>query len=287
MKKRDFIYIVASVIIVFGLIFSHFYDDSETGPVSVPESGILAVHFQDVGNADSVFIQLPDGKTALIDGAERENAGDIIRYIKQCGAEKIDYLIATHPHSDHIGGLSEIIDTLEIGQVFMPNAVHTTSDFENLITSIENKNIPVTMAKQGVLLFSGEGYSAECLSPLKSEYENLNNYSTVVKLTYKEKSFLFTGDAEKEVERELVEKYGYSLKSDVLKAGHHGSDTSSCKEFLGAVLPEITVISAGENNDYGHPHKEVLERLDDIGTEIMRTDELGTVVIKTDGSEWR
>ena len=286
MRKRDALYIIFAVVLVFGLIFSHFGGRIFNKTEDRAESGILAVHFQDVGNADSVFIQLPDGKIALIDGAERENAKDIIDYIESLGTTKIDYLIATHPHSDHIGGLAEIIDALDVSMVFMPDAVHTTSEFEDMINSIEKKNIPVTKAEDKLVLFEGEGYKAECLSP-SGEYDNLNDYSIVLKLTYKNKSFLFMGDAEKTVEKELVENYGYALRSDVLKVGHHGSDTSSCKEFLEAVNPKIGVISVGKGNDYGHPHKEVIKRLERYGIEILRTDKTGTVVLKTDGFDWR
>lgn len=292
MKKRDFIYIISAILLVFWLISSHFSERILQNHVDdekkiIAETGILSVHVQDVGNADSVFIQLPDGKTALIDGAERENADSIIDYIDTCGAEKIDYLIATHPHSDHIGGLAEIIESFEIGQVFMPNVVHTTSDFENMIDAIESKSIPVTQAKDGQILFEGNNYIAECFSPIEENYENLNDYSVILKLTYKDKSFLFTGDAEKDVEKAVVKKYGNKLKSDVLKVGHHGSNTSTCREFLKAVSPETGIISVGTGNDYGHPHKEVLERLEKFDVGILRTDKLGTVVIKTDGFDWR
>ena len=288
MKKRDFLYIIFSIVLVFGLIFNYFSDKYQ----EVPEGeynytdGILEVHFQDVENADSVFLRLPDGKCALIDGAERESADKIISYIESFGVNKIDYVVATHPHSDHIGGLPKIIDRFEIGQVFMPDVVHTTSDFENLIESVENKNIPVTQAKQGVLLFKGENYVSEFLSPISNEYENLNDYSAVIKLTYLDKSFLFMGDAEKYVEYELIEEYGTSLEADVLKVGHHGSNSSSSSAFLKKVKPEKCVISAGAGNDYGHPHKEVMERLEEMNTEILRTDKQGTVVLKTDGYEW-
>lgn len=287
MKKREFLFIISSIILVFGLIYSHFSGVENQIPLANTEKGsILEVHFQDVSNADSVFIKLPDGKTLLIDGGEKENGKGIIDYIKKFSTERIDYVVATHPHSDHIGGLPQIIDSFEIGEFFMPNAVHTTSIFEDMLNSLEKSNVKVTEAKQGVTLFEGENYRAECLSPSKDEYDNLNNFSAVIKLTYGNKSFLFTGDAEKQIERELVQKYGSDLKADVLKVSHHGSNTSSTSSFLKKVNPEIAVISSGNCNDYGHPHKEVIDRLESLNVKILRTDKQGTIVLKTDGAEW-
>lgn len=272
---------------LFLICFSGCALQTETQSDVSHDSGILSVYVQDVGNADSIFILLPDGKSMLIDGGEAESAEQVLSLIQSTGTNKIDYLVATHPHKDHIGGLPFILQNMEVGEVYMPNAVHTTKTFERFLNAIEERNVPVHQAKAGVSLCAGEGYSAKFLAPVQESYEDLNNYSAVVRLEYGEKVFLFMGDAEKQVEEELAELCAADLQADVLKVGHHGSNTSSKKAFLECVMPEIAVISADKENDYGHPSEKVLQRLSDVGANILRTDISGTVVLKTDGAEWK
>ena len=259
-------------------------------PVLTPaqSEGFLTCEFLDVDQADCELISLPDGKTALIDAGNRGDGEQIVEYLKQKGISKIDYLIATHPHADHIGGMSDVIDSFEIGEIFAPKVAEkdlpTSKTYEEFISSIRNKNVKTTTARAGITLFSGEDYKAECFSPSGTDYEDLNHYSAVVKITYGIHSFLFTGDAETINEKEM-QKADYYLKSDVLKVGHHGSDSSSSKKFLKAVSPKYAVISCGKGNDYGHPHKEPLERLENLENppKIYRTDLDKTIIIKADG----
>ena len=255
-------------------------------PVSTEEK-ILTVHMLDVEDAECLFVQLPDGKTLLIDSGESWHADEIISYINSLGVSEIDTVLATHPHSDHIGGLPQIISTFEIGRIYLPDAVHTTKNYEQLLDLLETRNIPTYQAKAGVVMYDG-AYTAKFLAPCSETYSNLNNYSAILKLEYKEKSFLFTGDAEKLVEKEVLKFYAEDLDCDVLKVCHHGAETSSSLEFLQAVSPEIALISAGgDQGKYENPDAEVIGRLQELGVKIYRTDLHGNLVIKTDGLNWR
>lgn len=246
------------------------------------KSSKLTVSFIDVGQGDSIFIQAPSGKTMLIDAGTPEMGSKVVDYIKSQGINKIDIIIATHPHSDHIGGLPAVIKNFEIGKIYAPKVTHTTKTYENFLNAVKDKGLKIIAAKAGMDLDLGEGITAKMLAPNSEEYNNLNNYSVVVKVTYKNNSFLFTGDAEEESEQEMLAK-GYDLKADVLKVGHHGSNTSTTPAFLKAVNPKYAVISVGKNNTYGHPHKEVMERLKSLNITVYRTDECGTVVAVSNG----
>ena len=253
-------------------------------PTPAHSNGFLVGEFLDVDQADCELFYLPDGKTALIDAGNLGDGEEIVSYLKSKNISKIDYLIATHPHADHIGGMSDVVDSFEIGKVFMPSALSSSKTYENFLLSMQNKSIEPTITKAGDLLFEGEDYKAECFSPSSTDYDDLNHYSLTVKITYGIHSFLLTGDAEAINEKEML-KSDYSLKSTVLKVGHHGSDTSSSKKFLKAVNPEYAVISCGTDNEYGHPHKEVLDSLSKLDglKKLYRTDEDKTIIITADG----
>lgn len=245
------------------------------------DSGLLKVHFIDVGQGDSTFIELPDGKCMLIDAGERDYAGRVISLIDCLGYKKIDYLVATHPHSDHIGGMQRVVESFEIGDVFMPDAVTDTSSFINFLESLDARKLSVTVAKAGKRIFAEGALAADFIAPVMI-VEDLNNCSAIVKLTYGEKTFLFMGDAEVMEEETLLP----NLKCDVLKVGHHGSRTSSGNSFLSKCKPSVAVISCGADNEYGHPHREALDRLDKNGvSKIYRTDISGTIKASTDGKQ--
>lgn len=258
-------------------------DPSSNPPkLSFSASEKLKISFLDVGQGDCTFIQLPNGETLLIDAGNQENGTEIVQYIQNSGENTVDYLIATHPHADHIGGMSEVIKEFHIENVYMPNVSTTTVTFENLLDTIADKGLKIQTAEAGEKLFDYEGLSAVFLSPGKESYDELNNYSATLLLSYKEQKFLFMGDAEQEIENEII-SHGYDVKTDLLKIGHHGSDTSSARSFLEKADPSIAVISVGADNSYGHPSPEVLETLKDISTEILRTDQHGTIVVASDG----
>lgn len=267
---------------VTSLIEGFLPEGNNTTVGAPPEGTVSTVHFIDVGQGDSEFIELPDGKTILIDASTRSAGEDVISYIEDLGYSTIDVVIATHPHEDHIGGLPDVIDAFDIGQMYMSNGVTTTKIFETLLDEISQSNIPTEVPTAGATLMSGTGYSLTCVGPMGSEYDNLNNYSLVTRLDVGDSSFLFTGDCEAVCEQEMIDA-GMDLDVDILKVGHHGSSTSSSEAFLYAASPDVAIISCGEGNDYGHPHSETLEKLDSLGCTILRTDLNGDITISTDG----
>lgn len=243
----------------------------------------LSITFFDVGQADSTLIQFPNGKTALVDGGNREDADFLVKSISELGIEKLDYLIATHPHEDHIGGLPKIIERFEIGEVYMPDATATTRIFETLLNTISEKGLEINAVQGKVDILSEDGLKFYTLAPNSESYESLNDYSVVSKVVYGDFSAIITGDSQKTSEREMIES-GEDLSATLLKVSHHGSTTSNTDDFLEAVNPEYGIISVGADNSYGHPHKEILERLEEHQIEVMRTDELGTIKVVSDGS---
>lgn len=248
--------------------------------------GEVSVHFIDVGQGDSALILTPDA-AVLIDGGETDAGPVVLDYLKALGVEKLSLVIGTHPHSDHIGGLSTVLEELPADKVIVPRVpdelTPTTSSYERLLDAVEGQNLRLTPAKAGDRYAVGDG-ALEILAPVQgASYDGLNDYSVVCRFTYGGRSFLFTGDAEKPVERDLLAE-GTSLASDVLKVGHHGSNTSSTKDFLAAVSPEYAVVSCGTDNRYGHPHKEVMARLSDAGVTVLRTDLGGSIVFSLDES---
>ncbi|MCM1284601.1 MAG: MBL fold metallo-hydrolase [Acetobacter sp.] len=242
----------------------------------------IIVHYLDVGQGDSEFIEFPTGKCMLIDASISEYGSDIEDYIENLGYDRIDYLVATHPHADHIGGMEEIVESFDIGEIYMPRAVTTTKTYLDLLETVSEKNLTISTAKAGKVI-TDDNINIEFLAPVNDGYEDLNNFSAVLKITYNKSSFLFTGDAEELSEDEMLASSYSKLNSDVLKVGHHGSRYSSSTEFLQAVSPVYSVISCGKNNSYGHPHKEAISRLNAVNSEIYRTDELGTITIFTAG----
>ncbi len=240
----------------------------------------LVVHYIDVGQADSIFIELPNSETLLIDAGNEENGPQIVNYIKALGYNKINYLVATHPHADHIGGMAYVVNNLTIGTIYMPKVATTTQTYADLLTAIASKGLTVTTAKAGVSLININDFKVVMLAPNKDQYDDLNNYSAVIKITYKNNSFLFMGDAEELSENEITG----DVSADVLKVGHHGSSSSTGQTFLNKVNPKYAVISVGADNDYGHPAQTTLDKLTAIGATIFRTDKDGTVIFTSDGT---
>lgn len=277
-KKTVVILIIALILILAEKFFG--------GNASFPEreEGKLYMYAIDVGQADSTLILLPDGENILIDAGNREDTNLVVEFIKEKGIEKLDYVVATHPHEDHIGGMPGVIENFEIGTFYMPDSVHTTVYYEDMIDALIKWEVVTEFAEKGVKIKDGE-CSIDILSPLPREYDDFNHVSAVTRITYKDNSFLLMGDAEKINEYDIIDNYGDKIKSDVLKVGHHGSDTSSAYEFLETVDPELAVISLGKDNDYGHPHKEVKERLSELKIPYYRTDEVGTVLFISNGKK--
>lgn len=260
---------------------------SEPSSFSTPESptqhtdGSLTISYLDVGQGDCSFIVLPNGESILIDAGNQSDGESIIEYIRESGITTLDYVVATHPHADHIGSMAQVISAFEVEKVYLPKKAHTSKTFEDLLDTIKKKGLSITSAKGGAVLFDYGNLKAEFLAPCSDSYENLNNYSAVLLLTYGDRRFLFMGDAEAESEAEILAR-NIDVSADLLKVGHHGSATSSTESFISAVNPSHAVISVGENNSYGHPDPAVLSLLENTAT-VWRTDERGTIIATCDG----
>lgn len=250
----------------------------------------LSVFFLDVGQGDSELIRYKEGDeifTALIDTGEYAYADGLTEYLQELNIKRIDALICSHQHTDHMGCMARIVQRFEIGSVYMPRLpdelVPTGSAYEALLRAIEKEGMKAKVLQVGANISAPEVLSFEVLSPAENEeWDDLNHYSGVIRLSYGETSFLFTGDAESENERAMLNN-GAELQADVLKCGHHGSSTSTTKKFLKTVDPSCAVISCGKDNSYGHPHRETVESLEESGVQICRTDRDGTILIKSDG----
>ncbi|MGN1329275.1 MAG: ComEC/Rec2 family competence protein [Eubacterium sp.] len=289
MSKKNGKAIISVGFVIFALVaaflINYFDSDSQENisGISAKNGEVMTVEFVDVGQGDCEFIELPDGKCMLIDSGEKYYADMVEEKIKNEGYTTIDYLIVTHPHTDHMGGMSQIISDFDIGEIYMPYATSNTKTFENMLEAIDSKDMTINTAKAGVTISFSDEITGEFLAPVGSNYDDLNNYSAVLKLTYNDVSFLFTGDAEDISENEMLENSYSELDADVLKVGHHGSRYSTSNEFLYAVSPQYAVIECGEDNKYGHPHNETVTRLEEKGVDIYRTDLNGNITFVTDG----
>lgn len=244
------------------------------------DGDLLKVNYIDVGQGDSIFIELPNKETMLIDAGERNYDKKVISYIDTLGYSRLDYVIGTHPHTDHIGGLASVIKKYDVGGIYMPKKESNSKTFVNLLNTIKDKNLKIHTAKAGVSIINNDKLKVDILAPSK-EYSDANNNSAVVKITYINRCFLFMGDAEVESEKNITD----SVMCDVIKIGHHGSDTSSGISFVKSTNAKYAVVSVGKGNIYKHPYDFILKRWEDSGAEVLRTDELGDIVITTNGNE--
>lgn len=239
----------------------------------------LKVHFLDVGQGDSCFIELPNQETMLIDAGESEYGDSIVTYIYGQGYDTLDYVVATHPHADHIGGMADVLNTFNIKNFYATAFTTTTQTYERMLNAVESSGAKIHEVMAGSVILEEPQLLVEVVAP-KTLGDDSNNSSVVIKLTYGENKFLFTGDAEKSEEDDIWT----NIKCDVLKVGHHGSATSSSANFLKKIDPKYAVISCGMGNKYGHPTDEVLERLNSRNIEVFRTDLQGTIVFTSDGT---
>lgn len=246
----------------------------------------MAVHFIDVGQGDCIYISA-GGKSMLIDCGEASESGLVSGYLDDIGVRRLDYVVATHPHSDHMGGMSYIIESYDIGEVIMPylddSDIPTTRYFEKFVDACAEKDLGVTDAEVGRVIELGDA-RAEIIAPVSRDYGNVNNYSVGILLSHGENDFIFTGDAEALAEEEMLSS-GRLCEVEVYKVGHHGSDTSSSEDFMEEISPEYAVIMCGEGNSYGHPHDEIVERIEKYTDKIYRTDDCGDIVIESDGEK--
>ncbi len=256
--------------------------DKNVTDVVIDSTKELSVHFIDVGQADCILIELPDGENIMIDAGNRDDFETISSYLSEQSVEKLDYMVLTHPHEDHIGSAAEVIKKYSPSKIYMPETAANTKVFENTLLAIAESGADMISAVPGDYIINDGDLSMEILAPAGDDYDTQNDYSVVTKLTYDERSFLFTGDAEEKAENDILSTKA-DLSADVLKVGHHGSVTSTSDDFLNAVKPEYSVIMCGVGNEYGHPHWEIIEKLEKANSAVFRTDTQGTIVCRTDG----
>ena len=255
-----------------------------TGFINVEEENldgeVIKIYFLDVGQADCILLT-SNGEAMLIDAGNNKDGKYVVNCIKELGISKINYLIGTHPHEDHIGGLDYVIREFDIDNIYMPKVKTNTTNFEEVLDEVANKDLKITTPNRGDT-FSVGNINCEVMQvgvgTVEEQQENLNLSSIIIRATYGEQSYLFTGDAE--ITNEIARNWP---QTDVLKVGHHGSNSSTSEDFLNQLMPEIAIIQVGKGNDYGHPQKTILDRLSKMNIEIFRTDLNGTVVITSDG----
>lgn len=250
---------------------------------SVNYVDVMRVHYIDIGQGDAILVQV-NNKNLLIDSGPKENRKDIISYLDSLNLSTIDYVIATHPHEDHIGNMSSIINKYNINHFYAPKVTHTSKSFEKMIESLMCKNKKINVLDTNTKSINlGDNTYFHIYSPYPKDYgDNLNLYSAVFKIQYKNTTFLFTGDAETSNENEIL-KNNIDISADVLKVAHHGSSTSTSLKFLNSINPQIAVISVGNDNKYNHPSTETLSNIKKHVKYVYRTDLHGVIVLVSDG----
>lgn len=242
----------------------------------------LDVYFLNIGQGDATLVVLPNQKVILIDGGPIESGKELLRVLHNLKIKKIDLLIATHPDIDHIGGLTTVLRKIKVDRVLDSGKTYNTQTYFNYKKLIKKKDIPLKKAKEGKYIKLDPTVKIQILNDAKEKEEN-NESSIVLKITYQNADILLTGDADVFVEEQILSK-GYHISADILKVGHHGSYTSTSPRFLEQVHPIYAIISSAKNNEYGHPHKRVLERLKEQNVKIYRTAQIGTISVHTDGN---
>lgn len=284
-KKQLTKALLVLIILVAGYFYTTYFDNKNiTKDVTTnvkqtinESSSNLKIYFVDVGQADCILIN-DNNEYGLIDAGNNEDGEKIVKYFKDLGITKFKYVFGTHAHEDHIGGMDNIIENFQIEHFYMPDTITTTRTFEEVLDALEEKNIAFeTPEEDENLTFSDTVFK---VLHVGKDKRDLNNTSIVLKLTYKNTSYLFMGDATSSVEKDILDK---DIKSDVLKVGHHGSQYSSTISFLKKVSPKYAIIEVGKNNSYNHPKEVTLKKLEDLGTKIYRTDEDGTIILTSDG----
>ncbi len=254
---------------------------------SLPTSGEAKVYIIDVGQGESILITT-DEKSMLIDAGENDKGDEVLDFIETLGLDHIDYALATHPHSDHIGGLDTVLNNIEVGEVLFghipKDITPTTKTYEDVLDAIEKNDVPLSLVDAGDTFDLGNGAVVTVLGPITEDVDDLNNTSVVTRLDFGETSFLFNGDQEAPMEKLLVENKA-NLDCDMMTMGHHGSSTSSTQKYLDAITPEYASISCGKNNKYGHPHRETVEKLEKMDIEYYRTDLSGNITFTSNGEK--
>lgn len=271
--------------IIICIYFSTFISCSSAS-CNTPLENTMEVHYINVGQGDSILVRV-NNKNMLIDSGPKDNRQNLLNYLNSLNINTIDYLIATHPHEDHIGSMNAIIKKYTVNKFFSPKVSTSSKTFELMIESLKNNGMKINILNTNTnSLDLGENTKITVLSPLEDEnFDNLNNYSAMIKIEYGETSFLFTGDCENLIESNVLSRNKTLLKSDVLKLGHHGSSTSSSEEFLCAVNPSLGIITSGKDNSFGHPHLETLNLLKKYNIKFYNTAYDNTIILISDGNK--
>lgn len=278
--------IALSIIVLSAIIFIHHEYSLANNinirkyPKKVSNAENLTIHFINVGQADCILIQQGES-SMIIDAGNDEDSNLVLRYIDSQGINNFDYVIGSHAHKDHIGGLDNVINTYDINKVIFPRQVHTTEVFESFISSVSAKGLNLHFSNVGELFYLGNA-KFEFMAPNSSSYKKANDYSIVIKLTYGNNTFLFTGDAELVSESEMLANE-LDITADLIKIGHHGGNSSTSQLFLNKVNPKYAVITS-LSNKYGYPSYSVLSRLKKANVDTYRTNEYGNIVVISDGN---
>ncbi|EPB8178002.1 ComEC/Rec2 family competence protein [Clostridium perfringens] len=278
-KKKK---IISSIIGIIVVLLAGYFGIDLTQDSKVPKDSELMISYIDVGQGDAAYIKV-NGNDILIDAGPRSNSKELLEQLKAKSIDDFELVIATHPHEDHIGGMVDVFKEYEVKAFYSPKITHTTKTYENLVKAVKDEGLKTKELKGGMVIDLGEGAKFEVFTPQKSEYEELNDYSPIMKLSFGDTSYLFTGDAEKLAEEEALAKYKTSLDSDVIKFGHHGSSSSSSNAFIEAVSPKYGIISCAKDNKYGHPHRETLDIIKKYNIKTFRTDTDGEIILTSDG----
>ena len=278
-KKKK---IISSIIGIIVVLLAGYFGIDLTQDSKVPKDSKLMISYMDVGQGDAAYIKV-NGNDILIDAGPRSNSKELLEQLKAKNIDDFELVIATHPHEDHIGGMVDVFKEYEVKAFYSPKITHTTKTYENLVKAVKDEGLKTKELKSGMVIDLGEGAKFEVFTPQKSEYEELNDYSPIMKLSFGDTSYLFTGDAEKLAEEEALAKYKTSLDSDVIKFGHHGSSSSSSNAFIEAVSPKYGIISCAKDNKYGHPHRETLDIIKKYNIKTFRTDTDGEIILTSDG----
>ncbi len=270
--------IIVAIALIYFIVPLFFSDHSSPSTVDGAE-----FHFIDVGQGDAVLIRTPDGDV-LIDAGKNSSEEFLNSYLKNQGVDKIEYAIFTHPHEDHIGGADMIIKNYEVENTILPNRTASTQTYINMLSEISAKNVATLEARSGDKFRVGN-LVLNILGPVRNDYDEVNDHSVVVLAEWGKTRVMLAGDAELEAENDILKKFGNSnINCNILKLGHHGSSSSSGEKWLRAINPDIGIICCGKDNDYGHPHSEIIERLTKYGIKSYRTDQMGTLVFVSDGN---
>jgi len=277
-KIRNIKPVIITALLSCVLLFTSCVPDFAVN-TSINDNELNVIVF-DVGQADCIYIKTPEDENILIDAANNGDGGYIVSYLASLGVKKIDYFFLTHPHADHIGGADDIIENFEIKNIYMPKVYHDTKTYEEVLKSAKAKGLKIKAAKPEIINLSS--CVLRILSPVKEKYNDLNSYSIVIKLSYYDFDMLFMGDLPKEQEKDILNN---DLSADIIKIGHHGSQYSTSEDLLNKSKSSYAIISAGEDNDYGHPYDKTLRLLEKHNIAVYRTDYEGDIIINSDGKE--